>query len=338
MTRPTSSDPVGPRDEPWIRALPIAVRSPVMAYADPHPPGARARAQLAAQALIELAAGWPPETAGLADAVRGLVGHLQTVGQTTLHQPGVTNMIRAVLAEGLEGDPVAVAARMRERYESAMATMAAASEVMARAGSALVADGDRILVHDFADRSTQAVVRQAAAEGKHLTVVATACRSRRTDGLRVARDAVAVGHQAVVVTDAGIGWAVNTMDLRLCLIGADAVLPDGTVLTTPGALAIALVGQRRGVPVYAVTDLWKLMAGVSPELRAFNEVEDPDGVPETLEWKAAGYGYRNPLVDVVPGDTLRGLITEAGIIAPSTAGEEADRRYGIRPPPTEAVG
>jgi translation initiation factor 2B subunit (eIF-2B alpha/beta/delta family) len=77
---------------------------------------------------------------------------------------------------------------------------------------------------------------------------------------------------------------------------------------------------------------------VSPELRAFNEVEDPDGVPETLEWKAAGYGYRNPLVDVVPGDTLRGLITEAGIIAPSTAGEEADRRYGIRPPPTEAVG
>jgi translation initiation factor 2B subunit (eIF-2B alpha/beta/delta family) len=119
------------------------------------------------------------------------------------------------------------------------------------------------------------------------------------------------------------------MDLRLCLIGADAILPDGTVLTSPGALTIALVGQRRDLPVYAVTDLWKIMGSVSTELLALNELEDPDGVPEAIEWQAAGYGYRNPLVDVVPGDTLRGLITEAGIIKPTMAGAEARRRYGI---------
>ena len=92
-----------------------------------------------------------------------------------------------------------------------------------------------------------------------------------------------------------------------------------------------MVGQRRGIPVYAVTDLWKIMAVMSPELLALNEVEDPDGVPEALEWAAAGYGYRNPLIDVVPGETLRGLITEAGIIEPATAGAEARRRYGIGP-------
>ncbi|MEA2610189.1 MAG: ribose 1,5-bisphosphate isomerase, partial [Chloroflexota bacterium] len=329
--------------------MPDAVRAPVMAYADPHPPGARARAQLAAQALIELVGSWAEGAAGgrggsvggggaggragrgesvgaagsaggLAEAVQDLVGHLHTVGQTTLHQPGVTNMIEAVLGGGLDGDPSTVAARMRERYESITATMAAASETMAVAGSALLRDGDTILVHDFADRSTQAVVRQAATDGKHLTVVATACRSRRTDGIRVARESVAVGHEAIVVTDAGVGWAVSTMDLRLCLIGADAILPDGTVLTSPGALTIALAGQWRGIPVFAVTDLWKIMVSVSPELVALNEVEDPDGVPEALEWAAAGYGYRNPLIDVVPGETLRGLITEAGVIAPSIAG------------------
>ena len=200
---------------------------------------------------------------------------------------------------------------------------------MAAAGSALLRDGDWILVHDFADRSTQAVVREAAAEGKHLTVVATACRSRRTDGLRVARESVAVGHAARVVTDAGIGWAVDTLDLRLCLIGADAILPDGTVLTSPGALTIALVGERRGIPVYAVTDLWKIMPAIAPELLALNEIEDPDGVPELLDWQAAGYGYFNPLVDVVPGAVLRGLITEAGVIVPAEAGAEARRRYGI---------
>jgi translation initiation factor 2B subunit (eIF-2B alpha/beta/delta family) len=331
---PEESDPRAA--EPWIRALPEAVRGSVLAFADPHPPGARARAQLAAQALIELVAGWPPRAEGLATAVDDLVEHLHTVGQTTLHQPGVGNMIQAVLADEFRGAgeapdraPAAIAARMRQRYATATATMTEASETMARDGSALLRGGDTILVHDFADRSTQAVVRRAAADGKHLTVVATACRSRRTDGLRVARESVDVGHEAIVVTDAGVGWAVSTMDLRLCLIGADAILPDGTVLTSPGALTIALVGQRRGIPVYAVSDLWKIMPGLSPELLALNDVEDPDGVPEALEWAALGYGLRNPWVDVVPGDTLRGLITEAGIIEPATAGAEALRRYGI---------
>jgi translation initiation factor 2B subunit (eIF-2B alpha/beta/delta family) len=320
-----------PEPEPWILALPEPVRPPVVAFADPHPPGARARAQLAAQALVALVASWPAGRAGLAEAVGDLVRHLATVGQTTLHQPGVTNMIEAVLAGGLDGDPREIARRMAARYDAISATMATASETIAAAGGALLADGDTILVHDFADRSTQAVVRQAATDGKRLTIVATACRSRRTDGIRVARESRAVGHAAVVVTDAGVGWAVATLPLRLCLIGADGILPDGTVLTSPGALTIALVGQRREVPVYAVTDLWKIMASVSPELLTLNELEDPDGVPEALEWKAAGYGYRNPLVDIVPGDALQGLITEAGVIRPSSAGIEARRRYGIGP-------
>jgi methylthioribose-1-phosphate isomerase len=316
-------------EDAWMAALPPAVLKPVLAFADPHPPGARARAQLAAQALMELVRAWPGDGRNLAAAVDELVGHLHAAGQTTLHQPGVRNMIETVLAGGVEGPRAAVVARMTAAYERASRTMDEASETMARAGSGLVSDGDRILVHDFADRSTQAVVRQAAADGNRLTVVATACRSRRTDGIRVARESLEVGHRAIVVTDAGVGWAVASMGLRLCLIGADAVLTDGSILTTPGALTIALVGRRTAVPVYAVTDLWKIMPEVSPELRALNEIEDPDGAPESLEWKAAGYEFRNPLVDVVPGDALTGLITEAGIISPADAGQIAHERYGL---------
>jgi translation initiation factor 2B subunit (eIF-2B alpha/beta/delta family) len=238
-------------------------------------------------------------------------------------------MIDTVLAGGLEGPRNALLARMTAAYERASRTMAEASTTIARAGADLLSDGDLILVHDFADRSTQAVVRQTAADGHHITVVATACRSRRTDGIRVARESMAVGHRAIVVTDAGIGWAVASMGLRLCLIGADAILPDGSVLTTPGALAIALVGQRTGVPVYAVTDLWKSMPELPSELIDLNELEDPDGVPEALEWKAAGFGYRNPLVDLVPGDALTGIICEASIIPPADVGRIARERYGL---------
>ena len=325
-----------PRDEPWIVALPGPVHDAVWAYADPHPPGARARAQLAGTALMELVRGWPDDRPGLSAGVDDLVAHLHTVGQTTLHQPGVRNMIDYVLAGGVDGPRNEVATRIGSRLASASETMAAASATMARAGADLLTTGDRILVHDFADRSTQAVVRVAAEDGKHLTVVATACRSRRTDGIRVARELITVGHEAIVVTDAGIAWAVDRMGLRLCLIGADAVLPDGSVLTSPGALTIGLAGRLRNVPVYAVTDLWKIMGSVSPELEALNEVEDPDGVPEALEWKAAGYDYRNPLVDIVPGHLLTGLITEAGIIPPERAGAESQARYGFGAAVTEA--
>jgi methylthioribose-1-phosphate isomerase len=318
--------------EPWITALPPAVQRSVLAFADPKPPGARARAQLAAEAVIELVRGWPADEPGLAAAVNELVANLHTVGQTTLHQPGVRNMLDAVMAGGLDGPRDELVARMTRAHEAATAVMTQASGVIARTGADLVSDGDRILVHDFADRSTQAVVREAAAQGKHLTVVATACRSRRTDGIRVAREALEVGHEAIVVTDAGVGWAVASMGLRLALVGADAVLPDGSVLTSPGALTIALVGQRTGVPVYAATDLWKIMSSMSPELEALNEVEDPDGVPEALEWRAAGYGFRNPLVDVVPGDSLTGLITEAGVVTPADAGRVAFERYGLGRP------
>ena len=315
--------------EPWIEALPPAVRRPVLAFADPRPPGARARAQLAAQAVIELVRGWPEDASGMAGAIAELVEQLHTVGQTTLHQPGVRNMLDTVLAGGVDGSREEVLARMIAAYDAATAAMAGAAETIAATGASLVQTGDRILVHDFADRSTQAVVREAAAHGKHLTVVASACRSRRTDGIRVARESREVGHEAIVVTDAGVGWAVASMGLRLALIGADAILPDGSVLTSPGALAIALTGQRYGVPVYAATDLWKIMAEMPAELAALNEVEDPDGVPEALDWRAAGYGFRNPLVDVVPGDALTGLVTEAGLLPPAHAGRVARERYGL---------
>jgi translation initiation factor 2B subunit (eIF-2B alpha/beta/delta family) len=315
--------------EPWIAALPDAVREPVLAFADPHPPGARARAQLAAQALVALVGSWAGPDESLAAAVDDLAIHLRTVGQTTLHQPGVENMIRVVLAGGVAGPRDAVVRRMTDALTRVTDTMAGASAAMAQAGAALLADGDWILVHDFADRSTQAVVRRAADDGKRLTVVATACRSRRTDGIRVARESRAVGHEAIVVTDAGVAWAVATMSLRACFIGADAVVADGTVLTSPGALAIGLAGRRYGIPVFAVTDLWKIMPSVKPELLALNELEDPDGVPEALEWRAAGYGFRNPLVDVVPGDLLAGLVTEDGIIPPERAAGVASTRYGL---------
>lgn len=314
----------------WISALPPSVREPVLQFSDPHPPGGRARARLAGRALVELAAAWPADRQGLATALDELRHRLNTVGQTTLHQPGVVNMMRFVLADGVApGSPVS-APSMAARYAQADKAMTAAIGRIAELGDSLLADGDTVLIHDFAE-TRQAIIARAAKRGKRLTVIAPACRTRRADGIRVAREARAVGHEAVVVTDAGVGWVVARGGIKLALLGADSFLPDGTLLATPGSLAIAAIGSRSGLPVYCPTDLWKLAAVVDPRIPGLNEGTDPDGVPEANDWVAAGLRYFNPLVDIVPGELLTGLITEAGIIRPADAGRQATRLYASGP-------
>jgi translation initiation factor 2B subunit (eIF-2B alpha/beta/delta family) len=313
--------------EPWIDDLPPSVREPVRIFADPHPPGGRARAQLAGRALVELAHTWPAKQPGLADALSQLTARLNTVGQTTLHQPGVVKMMAYVVAEGVPEDPGAAASMLRARFERADTMMAAAIDRIAELGESLLEDGDTVLVHDYAE-TRQAIVALAARAHKRLTVIAPACRTRRAHGVRVAQAAKSVGHHAVVVTDAGLAWVIARGGIKAAFLGADCFLADGTLLATPGSLTIATVGSRVGLPVYCPTDLWKLAPSIDPALLALNEIEDPDGVPEALDWSAAGYTYLNPLVDFVPGQLLTGLVTEAGIIPPSDAGSAAHRLYG----------
>jgi len=316
--------------EEWIAALAPTVRDPVMKFADPHPPGGRARARLAGKALVEFARAWPEDQPGLRGALDELCGRLNAVGQTTLHQPGVVNLMRFVLADGVPDDPATAAATLARRFQHADTTMTAAIHRIAELGDGLLADGDTVLIHDFAE-TRQAIVSLAAKRGKHLTVIAAACRTRRAHGIRVAREARAVGHRGVMVTDAGLGWVVARGGIRVAFLGADAFLPDGTLLATPGSLAIATIGSRYGLPIFCPTDLWKFAPEMDPRLNALNEAPDPDGVPEASEWLAEGLTYLNPLVDVVPGDLLSGLVTEAGIIKPGDAGRQAARLYGSGP-------
>lgn len=315
--------------DPWLDSLPSEVQRAFLAFSDPHPPGARARALYAATALYELAHAWPPDRPGLEAALRELADRLLTVGQGTAHQPGVRNMVRFMLAEASAGPSDVVAARLLSRLEEAKSADTTGSAAIAAAGAELLHDGDRVLVHDFADRSTQAVVTRAAEQGKTLHVIATACRSRRADGLRVATEAAKVGHRATVVTDAGVGWVMGHYGVKAALVGADAVLGDGTLMTTPGALVVAMVGNANGVPVYAVTDLWKLLDAIGPDIQSVNEDPDPDGVPEALNWAEQGFGFLNPLVDVVPGKYLTGYVTEFGRLEPAAVGEVARAKYGF---------
>jgi ribose 1,5-bisphosphate isomerase len=311
-----------------LERLPAEARAAIEVFADPHPPGAMQRARYAGRAVVALAKGWPDGQAGLDAGLAELIAYLKRSAQTTLHQPGINNFLTYLVAAGVPADPRIAAHLLEQRLQTGEALMNGAQETCARLGAGLLQSGDTVLVNDFGPSSMHAIVSQAAHEGKRLHVLATACHTRRAHGLRAASEARALGHQATVVTDAGVGWAISRGGIRAAFIGADSFLPDGSVLTTNGALAIAAIGAQYQLPVYSVYDLWKLLPAWTPALTELNNLADPDGVPESADWVNGGLSYLNPLIDLVPGRLFTGAITDVGIIPPARSGDEARRRYG----------
>ena len=91
----------------------------------------------------------------------------------------------------------------------------------------------------------------------------------------------------------------------------------------PQVLLYALYSPVRGELAGAVAAV--ASRATATAVLALREIEDRDsklvlftGIREAR--------FRKP---VVPGDTLTGLITEAGILPPSDAGAEGRRRYGL---------
>ncbi|HET6191277.1 MAG TPA: hypothetical protein VFE59_30275 [Trebonia sp.] len=335
----TSSVPAAapPGSDAWIAARSPRVRELIERYADPHPLGARVRALLAAQALAATAADWAPGAPGLPAELSALAAYLRDVGQGTVHQPGVRTVLDHLLR--LPAEPAGCyAERLSGAADGLRRSVELGSRRMAQLGAAKLRDGDRVLVHDYAATSTQAVLTEAAAQGKRLTVVATACRTRRAHGLRAAQEARRAGHEAAIVTDAGAVWALTRTGVRLALLGADGIRADGTFLATPGAHALCLAGRAAGVPVHVVTDLWKLLPEIGPEVAAINVEPDADGVPEAGEWAADGLAFLNPLVDIVPGHLLTSFLTERGEVEPAGFGGAAAATYGSGSPLLDVGG
>lgn len=316
-------------EQAFLEELPPECRQALQTFSDPHPPGAVARARLSGRALVAFAEAWPTGKPGLPAAIDHVVAGVNLLGQSTLHHPQIPYYMAAVIGPGVPEDPIEAARDLDERAATAERRTQDAIDVCAGLGADLLEDGDHVIITDFSPCSSQAILERAAQDGKCLTVYAPADRTRRASGFRAAEEARAVGHNTVIVTDAGTGWVMTSRPIRAAFIGADAFLPDGTILTTNGALAIASVGAHLGRPVYGVYDLWKYLPEYDPAIDELNDLQDSDGVPEAEErWVPAGFSYLNPLVDRIPGSMFTAAITDAGIIPPAEVGSTALTLYG----------
>jgi translation initiation factor 2B subunit (eIF-2B alpha/beta/delta family) len=232
----------------------------------------------------------------------------------------VRNRVNRVLSvASADGTPRSVEAAATDAIAAALA----ADRETATTAREYVADETVLTL------SRSGTVREALSVGEPAAVTVAESRPGG-EGVDVAENLAAAGHRVTLTTDANLPGAVA--DATVCLLGADTVLPDGSVVNKVGSRAAALGASDAGVPCYAVAASDK----ISPDGRV--RVEGQSTAP--LYEGDASVAVDNPVFERVPARLLDGVVTEAGLldadqIASLSAVHAARARWAIEETPTE---
>lgn len=180
--------------------------------------------------------------------------------------------------------------------------------------------------------SRSGTVLDALRDGSPESVVVLESRPA-CEGVEVAAELVDAGLDVSVTLDAAVAHAVATERPDLVLVGADAVLPDGSVVNKVGTRTIAVVAARHDVPVFAVAATAKIAPDVgrgdwNSEFNAFEpRAIEPDD-PESVAAEGTGVAVTYPTFDRTPPALIEGVVTEEGTLdaaAVATIAEEHAR-------------
>jgi translation initiation factor 2B subunit (eIF-2B alpha/beta/delta family) len=157
-------------------------------------------------------------------------------------------------------------------------------------------------------------LRAARRRGQQFRVLVTESRPNG-DGRDTARLLAKVGVPVEIGIDASVGSLVKRADVML--IGAEAILSDGSAICKAGTYPAARVARRYGVPVYVLVDSRKFHAlSLLGQPLLLDRLQRAAVLAEDALPRAAVGGH---LFDRTPAELIRGLVTERGCLHPAQA-------------------
>lgn len=119
-----------------------------------------------------------------------------------------------------------------------------------------------------------------------------------------------------VHTDAAVAHVLAREDIDRVAVGADTVLPDGSIVNKTGTRALSVAAAREGIPVsvVAATDKVSTREDVNLESGDQNAVYDGEASIDVL----------NPTFDVTPADCVDEVVTERGALEPAAIDSVAE--------------
>jgi len=204
----------------------------------------------------------------------------------------VANRVNRVMATG-ERAPAAIQGRASDPAEAALdADASAAVRAAKRCGDTVVT------------LSRSGTVLAALREAEPAVLIGEsrpAC-----EGTDVAATLADDGIDVTLTADVALASELAARDVDCVLVGADAVLADGSVANKVGTRSLALSAARESVPVYVVAAAAKIRPDETFHGETGDAAEIYDGeAPVTVA---------NPVFDRTPPDLVSGVITERGIL------------------------
>jgi methylthioribose-1-phosphate isomerase len=197
------------------------------------------------------------------------------------------------------------------------------NRMMGNHGSALLADGARVLTHCNAGALATAghgtalgVIRSAIESGKRITVVADETRpflqGARLTAWELQQDNIPV----TLIADNAAGFMMSHGEVDAVIVGADRVAANGDVANKIGTYAVAVLARRHAVPFYVACPVSTIDLKTASGAEIPIEERSRDEVTGfgTLRWAPVEVAVRNPVFDVTPAELVTALITEKGVI------------------------
>jgi len=153
--------------------------------------------------------------------------------------------------------------------------------------------------------SRSGTVRRALLDAPGLERAFVAESRPAREGVGVA-ERLASGCDVTLHTDAAVAHVLANHEVDAVVVGADAVLADGSVVNKTGTRTAALAAEREGVPLRIVCAADKISPDADPHLESGPRGAVYDG--------GADLEVLNPTFDVTPPDLVSGIRTERGVL------------------------
>ncbi len=134
------------------------------------------------------------------------------------------------------------------------------------------------------------------------------------EGVSVA-EALAGDCPVTLHTDAAAAHVLASEAIDRVVVGADTILPDGSVVNKTGTRSVAIAADREGIPVSVVAATDKVSTREEVNLESGDRSAVYDG--------EASIDAANPTFDMTPAGCITEFLTERGVVAPDEIGAVA---------------
>ncbi|ELV13736.1 Translation initiation factor eIF-2B subunit delta [Tupaia chinensis] len=193
-----------------------------------------------------------------------------------------------------------------------------AAQAISRFAYKKISNGDVILVYGCSSLVSR-ILQEAWTEGRRFRVVVVDSRPR-LEGRHMLRFLVRAGVPASYLLIPAASYVLP--EVSKVLLGAHALLANGSVMSRVGTAQLALVARAHNVPVLVCCETYKFCERVQTDAFVSNELDDPDDLlceqgehVALANWQNHQFlRLLNLVYDVTPPELVDLVITELGMI------------------------